>query len=110
MTGDLSCRGGAEGTPVPLRRHLHPGRVDTAAETGWSELGNGELLAAAEGGGFDLLIITDQNLRYQQNRWTAKTWPQDRGEDRHPACHGRRASSLSFQGLRKISNRSEQRK
>ena len=67
MTGDLSCRGGAEGTPVPLRRHLHPGRVDTAAETGWSELGNGELLAAAEGGGFDLLIITDQNLRYQQN-------------------------------------------
>jgi len=56
-----------QGTPVPLRRHLHPGQVDTAAEMGWSELSNGELLAAAELAGFDLLITTDQNLRYQQN-------------------------------------------
>jgi len=56
-----------QGTPVPLRRHLHPGRVDTAAEMGWSELGNGELLAVAEEAGFDILITTDQNLRYQQN-------------------------------------------
>jgi hypothetical protein len=56
-----------QGTPVPLRRHLHPGQVDTAAETGWSELSNGQLLAAAELAGFDLLITTDQNLRYQQN-------------------------------------------
>ena len=30
-------------------------------------MGNGELPAAAEADGFDLLIITDQNLRYQQN-------------------------------------------
>lgn len=56
-----------QGTPVPLRRYLHPGRVDTAAEMGWSKLGNGELLAAAEEAGFDLIITTDQNLRYQQN-------------------------------------------
>ena len=56
-----------QGTPVPLRRHLHPGRVDTAAEMGWSELGNGELLAMAEEAGFDILITTDQNLHYQQN-------------------------------------------
>lgn len=56
-----------QGTPVPLRRHLHPWQVDTAAEMGWSELGNGELLAAAEEAGFDLMITTDQNLRYQQN-------------------------------------------
>jgi hypothetical protein len=56
-----------QGTPVPLRRHLHPGRVDTATEMGWSELGNGELLAVAEEAGFDILITTDQNLRYQQN-------------------------------------------
>ena len=54
-----------QGTPVPLRRHLHPGQVDTAAEMGCSELSNGELLAAAELAGFDLLITTDQNLRYQ---------------------------------------------
>ena len=56
-----------QGTPVPLRRHLHPGRVDTAAEMGWSELGNGDLLTAAEEAGFDILITTDQNLRCQQN-------------------------------------------
>lgn len=56
-----------QGTPVPLRRHLQPHTVETAAELGWSELGNGELIAAAEEAGFDLMITTDQNLRYQQN-------------------------------------------
>ena len=56
-----------QGTPVPLRRYLHPHDVDTAAELAWSELQNGELLASAEKQGFDLLITTDQNLRYQQN-------------------------------------------
>ena len=33
---------------------------------GWSELDNGELLAAAEAS-FDAFITTDQSLRYQQN-------------------------------------------
>ncbi len=56
-----------QGTPVPLRRHLHPRSVDTTAEMGWSELTNGDLLAAAEDAGFGILITTDQNLRYQQN-------------------------------------------
>jgi hypothetical protein len=56
-----------QGTPVPLRSFLHPHEVDTAAELGWAELGNGDLLAAAEREGFDLMITTDQNLRYQQN-------------------------------------------
>lgn len=56
-----------QGTPVPLRRHLHPRSVDTTAEMGWSELTNGDLLAAAEEAGFGILITTDQNLRYQQN-------------------------------------------
>lgn len=56
-----------QGTPVPLRRHLHPGTVDTAAEMGWSELSNGDLLAAAEDAGYSILSTTDQNLRYQQN-------------------------------------------
>lgn len=53
------------GTPVPLRRHLHPHSVDTAAELGWSELENGDLLQVAEDANFDLLITTDTNLRYQ---------------------------------------------
>jgi len=33
----------------------------------WSNLQNGALLTAAEAEGFDALITTDQNLRYQQN-------------------------------------------
>jgi hypothetical protein len=33
---------------------------------GWSSLSNGDLLSAAEAR-FDLLVTTDQNLRYQQN-------------------------------------------
>jgi hypothetical protein len=55
-----------QGTPVPLRRYLHPHEVDTAAEIGWSELQNGELLNRAESAGYEALITTDQHLRYQQ--------------------------------------------
>ena len=56
-----------QGTPVPLRRHLTHHVVDTAFERGWSSLHNGELLDVAEQGGYNLLITTDQNLRYQQH-------------------------------------------
>lgn len=56
-----------QGTPLPLRTHLTDHTVVSAFEKGWSELDNGELLAAAEAEGFDALITTDQNLRYQQN-------------------------------------------
>ena len=52
---------------MPLRRHLHPHQVDTAAEKGWSAIGNGDLISAAESEGYDALITTDQNLKYQQN-------------------------------------------
>ena len=51
---------------MPLRDHLTGHTVQTAFELGWSNLGNGALLAAAEVS-FDLLITTDQQLRYQQN-------------------------------------------
>src|SRR5437868_11358505 len=56
-----------QGTPVPLRNHLSNHAVETAYEKGWSNLKNGELLTRAEADGFDALITTDQNLRYQQN-------------------------------------------
>jgi hypothetical protein len=56
-----------QGTPLPLRRYLRPHQVDSAAELGWSELENGELLQQAESIGYDALITTDQQLRYQQN-------------------------------------------
>ena len=55
-----------QGTPAPLRDHLTGHIVQTAFELGWSNLENGALLAAAEDS-FDLLITTDQQLRYQQN-------------------------------------------
>ncbi len=55
------------GTPRPLRHYLSGHAVDTAVERGWSELSNGELLDHAEREGFQVLITTDQNMRYQQN-------------------------------------------
>jgi hypothetical protein len=55
-----------QGTPVPLKRHLSGHAVSTAYEMRWSDLSNGDLLAQAESQ-FDLLVTTDQNLRYQQN-------------------------------------------
>ncbi len=50
-----------------MRRHLPCHDVATAAEMDWSQLTNGELLAAATEAGFEVLVTTDQNLRYQQN-------------------------------------------
>ena len=41
--------------------------MSTAFELGWSTLKNGELLAAAEGNGFEVFVTTDTNLAYQQN-------------------------------------------
>ena len=55
-----------QGTPVPLRRSLAAHEVATAWQRGWAQLSNGDLLAAAEADSFDLLVTTDQNLRYQQ--------------------------------------------
>lgn len=55
-----------QGTPEPLRHHLIGHEVATVFELGWSNLTNGELLARAEYS-YDLLITTDQQMRYQQN-------------------------------------------
>ena len=56
-----------QGTPAPLRHYLQEHSVDTAFEMDWSNLRNGDLLDRAEESGFELLITTDQQLRYQQN-------------------------------------------
>ena len=47
-----------QGTPAPLRRHLDGHVVDTAAERGWSDLDNGDLIENAEREGYDDLITT----------------------------------------------------
>jgi len=56
-----------QGTPVPLRQSLTRHEVTTVYECGWSRLKNGELLETAEKRGFDVLVTTDSNLKYQQN-------------------------------------------
>ena len=56
-----------QGTPVGIRHSLSEHTETTAAEQGWSNLLNGELLRAAEQAGFDVFLTTDTNLPFQQN-------------------------------------------
>src|SRR5271154_356692 len=56
------------GTPRNLAGHLIDRHTITEARArGWEKLENGELLTAAEAAGFDVILTTDRNLRYQQN-------------------------------------------
>lgn len=55
------------GTPRGLTRFLAGHTVEEARAHGWEELANGELIEAAEKAGFDLMVTTDKNIRYQQN-------------------------------------------
>jgi hypothetical protein len=55
------------GTPRGLIRALSGHTVITAQSKGWDRLNNGALLNAAEEAGIDLLLSTDQGIRYQQN-------------------------------------------
>jgi hypothetical protein len=55
------------GTPRGIARSLAGHDVREAKAQGWDRLTNGELLAAAEEAGFDVLLTTDKNIRYQQN-------------------------------------------
>jgi hypothetical protein len=55
--------------PVGVRRFLSKHDVRSYAEMQWHpQLENGDLLSAAEAAGFDVMITSDQNIRYQQNR------------------------------------------
>ena len=55
------------GTPAPLQSFLTGHTVREAKAQGWDSFKNGDLLIAAEAAGFDVLITTDKNMRYQQN-------------------------------------------
>jgi hypothetical protein len=55
------------GVPRPLARALEEHVVEEARTRGWDSLTNGDLLSAAETTGFDVMLTTDQSLRYQQN-------------------------------------------
>jgi hypothetical protein len=56
-----------QATPVPIRQYLDGHTVRTAFQQGWDRLKNGDLLTAAEEAGFEMLLTTDKNMRYQQN-------------------------------------------
>ncbi len=56
-----------QGTLAPLRQFLPLHKIETAYERGWSTMKNGELLQAVETAGFEVLVTTDTNLKYQQN-------------------------------------------
>jgi len=54
--------------PVGVRGFLSKHQVRTVVEMEWPEqLSNGELLTMAEQVGFDVMVTSDQNIRYQQN-------------------------------------------
>lgn len=55
------------GTPRGVASALSDHTVEEARSHGWDTLGNGELMDAAEAAGFDVLLTTDRNIRYQQN-------------------------------------------
>ena len=56
-----------DGTPAPIRSFLEGSTIKRTQDMGWDRLANGELSAAAEEAGFDLLLTTGKNMRYQQD-------------------------------------------
>lgn len=56
-----------QGVPRGLTASFRGHEVTEARKLGWERISNGELLRQAEGAGFDLLLTTDKNVRYQQN-------------------------------------------
>lgn len=54
------------GTPRGLARFLAGHTVEEARARGWEELSNGELIDVAETAGFEVMVTTDKNIRYQQ--------------------------------------------
>jgi len=93
------------GTPTPLQAFLTGHTVREAKAQGWDTFKNGDLLTAAEAAGFDVLITTDKNIRYQQNL-TGRTiaiivlgnaqWPVLRLHVAHVVAAVNAATAVSF--------------
>ncbi|MEI9961288.1 MAG: DUF5615 family PIN-like protein [Limisphaerales bacterium] len=56
-----------ECVPLQVRHALAEHEVTTVQRMGWSGISNGKLLDRAEREGFEIFIVADKNLRYQQN-------------------------------------------
>lgn len=61
-----------ECVPLQVRLALVNHEVNTAQKMGWGGISNGDLLDRAEREGFQVFILADKNLRYQQNLSTRK--------------------------------------
>lgn len=55
------------GTPKPIARTLTGHQITYARQIGWHKLENGALIQHAEEAGYEVLLSTDKNIRYQQN-------------------------------------------
>ena len=55
------------GVPWAIARALSGHEVTYTRKIGWHQLRNGELIARAEMEGYQVLLTTDKNIRYQQN-------------------------------------------
>ena len=55
-----------QGVPRGLAASLRVHEVTEARAMNWERISNGELLRLAEGAGFQLIVTTDKNVRYQQ--------------------------------------------
>src|ERR1035437_1108572 len=55
------------GTPRPIARCLTGHEITYVRRIGWHALENGELIQKPEDAGYEVLLSTDKNIRYQQN-------------------------------------------
>jgi hypothetical protein len=56
-----------ECVPLQVRHALADYEVTTVQRMGWGGISNGDLLDKAEREGFEVFILADKNLRYQQS-------------------------------------------
>ncbi len=62
-----------QGVPRGLIASLSGHEVIEARKLKWERISNGALLTLAEEAGFDLMVTTDKNVRYQQNLTNRKS-------------------------------------
>ena len=75
------------GTPRSIARFLVGHMITQAKARGWDELSNGTLLQAAEEAGFEVLLTTGKNIRYQQNLKGRRIAIVALGNSQRPAVH-----------------------
>lgn len=83
-----------ENIPWPLRAFLESHEVTSVQRAGHGGKENGELLDLLDGN-YDLFILADKNLRYQQNLQNRRISILELPTNRRPALQSQKASILS---------------